>query len=113
VRGWGELPPGVAKWPAVTAVEASPNGKYIFVVERCFANSCAGRSEPPIIKYDKGGKIVATFGQGLFRFPHGAESMPGETSGWHGRSAFQLADVGGDCFGWRYFRRGRSPRAGQ
>jgi sugar lactone lactonase YvrE len=72
VRDWGELPPGMTKWPAVTAVEASPDGKYIYVVERCNANSCAGRSEPPIIKYDQAGKIVATFGQGLFLFPHGA-----------------------------------------
>ena len=42
VRDWGELPAGV-KWAAVTAVEPAPNGT-IFVIHRCFANSCAGRS---------------------------------------------------------------------
>ena len=43
-RDWGELPPGV-KWAAVTAIEPAPDGT-IYVVHRCFANSCAGRSEP-------------------------------------------------------------------
>jgi DNA-binding beta-propeller fold protein YncE len=69
-RDWGELPVGV-KWAAVTAVEPAPDGT-IYVVHRCFANSCAGRSEAPILKYNRDGKLLATFGQGLFVFPHGA-----------------------------------------
>jgi DNA-binding beta-propeller fold protein YncE len=68
-RDWGELPAGV-KWAAVTAVEAAPDGT-IYVVHRCFANSCAGRSEAPILKYDAGGKLLASWGQGMFLFPHG------------------------------------------
>src|SRR5262245_47868839 len=70
MRDWGQLPPGV-KWAAVTAIEPAPNGT-IFVVHRCFANSCAGRSEAPILKYDPKGRLLASFGQGLFVFPHGA-----------------------------------------
>jgi sugar lactone lactonase YvrE len=69
-RDWGELPPGV-KWAAVTAIEPAPNGT-IYVVHRCFANSCAGRSEAPILKYDRNGQLLASWGQGLFLFPHGA-----------------------------------------
>ena len=69
-RDWGELPPGV-KWAAVTAIEPAPDGT-IFVVHRCFANSCAGRSEAPILKYDRSGKLLASFGQGMFVFPHGS-----------------------------------------
>jgi DNA-binding beta-propeller fold protein YncE/mannose-6-phosphate isomerase-like protein (cupin superfamily) len=69
-RDWGELPAGM-KWPAVTAVEPAPDGS-IYVVARCFENSCAGRSEPPILKYNKDGKLLATFGQNMFNFPHGA-----------------------------------------
>jgi DNA-binding beta-propeller fold protein YncE len=68
-RDWGELPAGV-KWAAVTAVEPAPDGT-IYVVHRCFANSCAGRTEAPILKYSAAGKLLATFGQGLFVFPHG------------------------------------------
>jgi sugar lactone lactonase YvrE len=59
------------KWAAVTAVEPAPGG-IIYVVHRCFENSCAGRTEPPILKYDRNGKLLASWGQGLFVFPHGA-----------------------------------------
>jgi DNA-binding beta-propeller fold protein YncE len=69
-RDWGELPPGV-KWAAVTAVEPAPDGS-IFVIHRCFANSCAGRPEAPILKYNANGKLLASFGAGMFVFPHGA-----------------------------------------
>jgi DNA-binding beta-propeller fold protein YncE len=69
-RDWGQLRAGL-KWAAVTAVESAPGG-VIYVVHRCFANSCAGRSEPPILKFDNGGRLLATWGAGMFLFPHGA-----------------------------------------
>lgn len=69
-RDWGELPSGM-KWPAVTAIEASPDGS-IYIVQRCFENSCAGRNEPPILKYNARGRLLASWGQGMFVFPHGA-----------------------------------------
>jgi sugar lactone lactonase YvrE len=68
-RDWGELPRGMS-WPAVTAIEPARDGT-IFVVERCFANSCAGRTEPPILKYSRDGKLLKTWGEGMFVFPHG------------------------------------------
>ena len=69
-RDWGQLPPGV-KWAAVTAVEPAPDGT-IYVVHRCFANSCEGRPEAPILVYDTSGRLLRTLGAGLFVFPHGA-----------------------------------------
>jgi len=48
------------KWPAVTAIEPAPDGS-IYVIERCFENSCEGRSEPPILKYNTDGKLLAAF----------------------------------------------------
>lgn len=69
-RDWGELPAGM-KWAAVTAVEPGPGG-IIYVVHRCFQNSCAGRSEPPILKYNPQGKLLKSWGSGMFVFPHGA-----------------------------------------
>lgn len=69
-RDWGQLPPGV-KWAAVTAVEPSPDGS-IYVIHRCFANSCAGRSEAPILKYDAKGTLLKAWGERMFVFPHGA-----------------------------------------
>ena len=69
-RDWGQLPAGV-KWAAVTAIEPAPDGT-LFVIHRCFANSCAGRSEAPILKYDSSGRLLASWGAGMFVFPHGA-----------------------------------------
>jgi sugar lactone lactonase YvrE len=68
-RDWGRLPAGV-QWAAVTAVEPAPDGS-IYVVHRCVANSCAGRKEPPILRFDANGRLLASFGEGLFVFPHG------------------------------------------
>jgi DNA-binding beta-propeller fold protein YncE len=68
-RSWGELPPGVT-WAAVTAIEPAPDGT-IYVVHRCFENSCAGRPEAPVLKYNADGKLLGSFGQGVFVFPHG------------------------------------------
>jgi len=68
-RDWGERPPGVA-WAAVTAIEPAPDGT-IYVVHRCFENSCAGRAEAPILKYDPNGRLLASFGRGVLIFPHG------------------------------------------
>jgi DNA-binding beta-propeller fold protein YncE len=69
-RDWGELPAG-AKWAAVTAVEPAPDGS-IYVIHRCFANSCANRAEAPILKYNADGKLLASWGAKMFIFPHGA-----------------------------------------
>ena len=73
-RDWGELPAGV-KWAAVTAIEPAPDG-MIYVIHRCFANSCADRPEAPILKYNADGKLLASWGQGMFLFPHGATVDP-------------------------------------
>jgi sugar lactone lactonase YvrE len=69
-RDWGQLPPGI-KWAAVTAIEPAPDGS-IYVIHRCFANSCAGRSEAPILKFDANGTLLKSWGEGMFLFPHGA-----------------------------------------
>ena len=78
-RDWGELPPGV-KWAAVTAIEPAPDGT-IYVIHRCFANSCAGRSEAPILHYNANGRLLKAFGAGLFVFPHGA-TVDGDGNLW-------------------------------
>jgi DNA-binding beta-propeller fold protein YncE len=69
-RDWAHPPDGVP-WAAVTAVEPAPDGS-IYVVHRCRDNSCAGRSEPPILKFDSHGRLLASWGAGMFNFPHGA-----------------------------------------
>ena len=34
-------------------------------------NSCAGRSEAPILQFDPSGKVLKSFGENMFIFPHG------------------------------------------
>jgi sugar lactone lactonase YvrE len=70
IRDWA-APPNSIPWAAVTAVEVARDGT-VFVVHRCSANSCAGRTEPPILKFDKSGKLQKSWGEGMFVFPHGA-----------------------------------------
>ena len=71
-RDWGTLPAGTEAWAAVTGVEPSPDGSFIYVIHRCFENSCANRLEQPILKFDYEGQLISAFGEGLFVFPHGA-----------------------------------------
>ena len=70
-RDWGTLPAGTEAWAAVTGVEPSPDGSFIYVIHRCFENSCANRLEQPILKFDYEGQLISAFGEGLFVFPHG------------------------------------------
>jgi ABC-type molybdate transport system substrate-binding protein len=70
VRDWG-APPNGLPWAAVTGVEAGPDGN-IYVIYRCHENSCAGRPEAPILKFDKSGKLLTSWGAGMFVFPHGS-----------------------------------------
>jgi hypothetical protein len=66
---WAQLPSGL-KWGAVIGAEPGPDGT-LYVVHRCFENSCAGRSEPPIFAFDRSGKVLRSWGAGAYIFPHG------------------------------------------
>ncbi len=70
VEPWAQLPDGMEQWPAVIGVEPGPDGN-LYVLHRCYENSCAGRSEAPIVKFDTSGKPLASWGAGMFVYPHG------------------------------------------
>ncbi len=70
ITDWAHPPNGLP-WAAVTGVEAGPDGN-IYVLYRCHENSCAGRPEDPILKFDKSGKLLKAWGAGMFVFPHGS-----------------------------------------
>jgi len=69
VADWAQLPDGM-KWAAVIGAEAGPDGN-VYVLHRCYQNSCAGRTEPPMLVFDRSGKLLRTWGAGMFTFPHG------------------------------------------
>jgi streptogramin lyase len=70
VENYFKLPEG-RTWGATSAVDIDPDGRSIWVAERCGANSCAGSGLDPILKFDPSGKLVRSFGAGMFLFPHG------------------------------------------
>ena len=72
IEPFGEPPPGNnGEWAAVIAAEGGPDGR-LYVLHRCQGNSCAGRSEPPVVVLDPNtGRRLDTWGAGLMAFPHG------------------------------------------
>ena len=76
IEGWAKLPEG-RTWGSTSAVDIDKDGRSIWVAERCQVNSCwdvkAQQISPlnTVFKFDSSGKMVTSFGQGLFIFPHG------------------------------------------
>ncbi len=70
VEGWAKLPAG-RTWGSTSAVDVDIDGTSIWVAERCGTNSCAGSQLPSVLKFDKTGTLVRSFGQGLLVSPHG------------------------------------------
>jgi sugar lactone lactonase YvrE len=70
IENYFKMPEG-RTWGSTSAVDIDPDGKSIWVAERCGANSCAGSNLPVVLKFDASGKLVKTFGAGMFIFPHG------------------------------------------
>jgi len=61
--------PGGRAMGSTSSVLVAPNG-HIWVAERCGANSCAGSDVDPILEFDATGKVLKSFGAGMFVFPH-------------------------------------------
>jgi sugar lactone lactonase YvrE len=66
---WGTLPEG-RTWGSTAGVAVDRKGN-IWVAERCGANTCAGSNLAPILEFDPSGKLLTSFGAGMFVFPHG------------------------------------------
>ncbi len=70
VQNFFQLPAG-RTWESISTVEPDVDGRSIWIVDRCGANSCVGSTLPVVMKFDASGKLVRSFGEGLFAFPHG------------------------------------------
>jgi sugar lactone lactonase YvrE len=70
VENWAQLPAG-RMWGSTSAVEIDRDGRSIWVAERCGANSCAGKTDDPVLHFDPSGKLMKSFGSGMLIFPHG------------------------------------------
>lgn len=66
---WARLPDGL-QWGPVVALEFDRDGN-LYVLHRCGAETCVGRSDPPILKFDPSGALIDSWGSNLFVWPHG------------------------------------------
>jgi streptogramin lyase len=69
VENWATLPEGRTMGSSC-AVDIGPDSS-VWVFERCGANTCAGSNLAPVLKFDRSGKLLKSFGGGMFVFPHG------------------------------------------
>jgi sugar lactone lactonase YvrE len=68
IRNWGVMPQG-REWGATSGIDIDRDGRSVWVAERC-GTSCAGASLDPVLKFDESGKLVRSFGAGMFVWPH-------------------------------------------
>jgi sugar lactone lactonase YvrE len=78
VENWPTLPAGMngGRWGELIRADLDRRGN-IWVFHRCFntepagSATCVGRTDPPILQFDPSGRLLSSFGAGLFAFPHG------------------------------------------
>jgi len=81
VPDYFKMPAG-RKWGSTAAVDIDKDGKTVWILDRCGANSCydaaAGKMSDldPVLHFDENGKLIKSFGAGLIVFPHGIAVDP-------------------------------------
>ncbi|MEQ1855109.1 MAG: peptidyl-alpha-hydroxyglycine alpha-amidating lyase family protein [Longimicrobiales bacterium] len=73
VEGWPPLPGGIGGWGQTIGIEIDAQDN-LWVFHRCWATDCVrGRENVmPLLRYNQQGIITATWGRGLFVWPHGS-----------------------------------------
>ena len=71
IADWPQVPSNV-KLGAVPGIHIGPDGN-IYAFHRCGADSCIGSNQPTILKFDRAGKLLTSWGAGMFNFPHGMD----------------------------------------
>jgi DNA-binding beta-propeller fold protein YncE len=83
VEGWAQLPNG-RPIGAVGKVTIDPDGRHVWAVIRCepladparFGDECRDSKADTVYKFSPDGKVVTSFGGGMFIWPHGLEVDP-------------------------------------
>ena len=76
VTDYFKLPAG-RTWGSTAGVDVDRDGKTIWILDRCGANSCletaTGKMSEldPVLHFDENGTLIKSFGAGMIVFPHG------------------------------------------
>ncbi|MGE0159038.1 MAG: peptidyl-alpha-hydroxyglycine alpha-amidating lyase family protein [Gemmatimonadales bacterium] len=73
VEGWAQLPPGVERFGMTLGVDLDAQ-RHLWVFQRCFSTDCVDGPEeslPAVLEYDQNGRLVSSWGAGMFVWPHG------------------------------------------
>ena len=70
VEHWAKLPEGRV-WGMAIGVDIDRDGTSLWVFDRCGGKTCDGSNVAPIQKFDATRQAGASFGAGLFNWPHG------------------------------------------
>jgi sugar lactone lactonase YvrE len=70
IENYFKLPEG-RKIGSTAGITIDRDGSGIWVFERCGAQNCVGSNVAPILNFDASGKLVNSFGAGMFVRPHG------------------------------------------
>ena len=100
VEGWAKLSGG-RTFGAVIAAAVDRNGN-VWAFERCGGDTCAGSTVAPILQFDPSGKLLKSFGAGMFVYPHGFHvdsdgnvwATDGEGKGGKGYQVFKFSPEG-------------------
>jgi DNA-binding beta-propeller fold protein YncE len=68
--GWAKLPLGRG-WGMAISIGINPDGKSVWVFDRCGARECTNSKIAPLQEFDASGKLIAAIGTGMFVWPHG------------------------------------------
>jgi DNA-binding beta-propeller fold protein YncE len=101
VENWAKLPDG-QKLGATISVDIDNDGKSVWVFSRCGAQRCTDSTIDPIHEFDESGKLLKSFGAGMFFFPHGLHVdrdgnlwvTDGRENNGHGQQAIKLSPDG-------------------
>jgi DNA-binding beta-propeller fold protein YncE len=69
IANWAQLPKD-RKWGQTSAIDVDSQD-HVWVADRCGGTSCADSKDDPIFEFDPSGKLLKTFGAGMFIYPHG------------------------------------------
>ena len=118
VDEWPRLPARMngGTWGETIGVDRDADGN-IWILHRCFNNqppgaaTCVGRdNDPPILKFDPAGRLLDSWGEGVFAAPHGfhidpdgniwatdyngSDTVLGMPAGGRGHQVFKFSQTG-------------------